>query len=174
MPSARQESSEKLTYISDLAMQKVDLDALACVPESVARENLVLATIKDSGGIRFIVPQDCDLGELETKLTFIFAMPVELDTADRDCLKATIDFYYTAMFAEIENCPPRFSVECPKRWLELKETDEKSVRFCEVCKSRVYRCETRADVNINAGMGRCVAYEEPGAVDTLGLIEFPC
>lgn len=163
-----------MAYISNLDSLQPEPLAIDSVPESVAREYLALAVSRDNSGIRIVIPADSDASELQEMLAFFFSMPVILDTADRDSLQVAIDYYYTAISADVENCPPRFNSECPKRWLELEQTENEMVRHCSACDSLVFHCRTRAEVKIHAAMGRCVAYGEAGTDETLGFAEFPC
>jgi hypothetical protein len=61
----------------------------------------------------------------------------------------------------IRNCSPKFSFQCPKQWEELSETDSSLVRFCNLCTSNVFFCDTDADTIAHAQAGHCIARELP-------------
>ena len=57
----------------------------------------------------------------------------------------------------IENCEPRFQVECPKLWDSLKRTDDEAVRFCETCRRNVFLCRTNREAVEHGRERHCVA-----------------
>ena len=57
--------------------------------------------------------------------------------------------------SEIKNCKIEF--QCPKRWGQLRETDDAAVRFCDYCFEKVYLVQTEAQLAVQAAQGRCVA-----------------
>jgi uncharacterized protein (TIGR02996 family) len=60
----------------------------------------------------------------------------------------------------IDNCASLgWEFECPKRWEELKETDDPGVRFCDACRKKVFHCRTVSDAYSHALKGRCVALD---------------
>jgi hypothetical protein len=57
----------------------------------------------------------------------------------------------------VENCEPRFQVECPKQWDSLKKTDDEGVRFCETCRKNVFLCRTNREAVEHGRERHCVA-----------------
>lgn len=60
----------------------------------------------------------------------------------------------------LENCENRFLFRCPERWDQLAPTKTAAVRFCRVCKERVYYCSSLEEAREHARQGRCVAVDE--------------
>ncbi len=44
--------------------------------------------------------------------------------------------------APIENCGVSFKFRCPKKWEEIKPTQDESVRYCDGCRQQVFFCST--------------------------------
>jgi uncharacterized protein (TIGR02996 family) len=57
----------------------------------------------------------------------------------------------------VEGC--RFRFKCPKKWPQLQETDNRSVRFCEECRREVFYCKSAEDARYYIGLGFCVAVD---------------
>ena len=51
----------------------------------------------------------------------------------------------------VEGC--RFRFKCPKKWPQLKETDNRSVRFCDECRREVFYCKSAEDARYYIGLG---------------------
>lgn len=51
----------------------------------------------------------------------------------------------------------RFAFACRKRWETLAPTEAESVRFCQLCRERVYYCDTVEDAASRARAGECIA-----------------
>jgi uncharacterized protein (TIGR02996 family) len=52
-----------------------------------------------------------------------------------------------------------FDFVCEKRWDELTVSENKEVRFCEVCKENVHYCDTITEAREHAQRGHCVAVD---------------
>lgn len=61
------------------------------------------------------------------------------------------------MNAEIRNCIFRF--KCTKTWEDLKETTEKTKRFCNHCGETVHYCKTSSELRKAIIKNYCVAVE---------------
>ena len=61
----------------------------------------------------------------------------------------------------IRNCTISFKFECPKRWEELSITSVEKTRFCNMCKSDVFFCETDEETIAHAKAGNCIARVQP-------------
>jgi uncharacterized protein (TIGR02996 family) len=59
--------------------------------------------------------------------------------------------------ALIENCVGQFEFVCPKKWEQLRTTDEVHIRYCDQCHQNVYYSLTLAEATKHAVDGRCVA-----------------
>jgi hypothetical protein len=162
-----------MSYISNIDSLEIQPAALDMMPESVARENSVLAVSASAGSLRIIIPADpgYDAAATLEKLQIVLDRPVIVDTADRERIDAAIDFHYPAKYATIDNCPPRFRFRCPKRWYELDRTDSRNVRHCTVCEQSVFLCHTESELQQYAKSGHCVALADHDEPDFLGLPE---
>ncbi len=59
-----------------------------------------------------------------------------------------------------------FEFQCPKQWDALKETSDKSVRFCDQCDHNVYFCTTDEQILKAGSEGKCIAYESSIVTDS--------
>jgi hypothetical protein len=74
------------------------------------------------------------------------------------------------MPTRIDNCTWRFKFQCPKRWEALSANRKRSdVRFCELCRQNIYRCQTDAEVVERTARGECVAFESDFGDMLLGI-----
>jgi uncharacterized protein (TIGR02996 family) len=73
-------------------------------------------------------------------------------------LKHQIDPYWLACFdrPRIEGCE-RFEFVCPRKWEQLRTTDDADVRYCEGCRRNVYFCTGIDEAQMHADAGECVA-----------------
>ena len=53
----------------------------------------------------------------------------------------------------------RFKYQCPKQWQELQETQNESVRFCDLCQENVFYCTDKKEADIHARQGHCIAID---------------
>jgi hypothetical protein len=144
---------------SELERLSLDPAAISLIPESVARDSLILPVSVKSSGLYLIVPLDAGLVGNFTfrRLDYILKTPYTFDYADRSDLSQVVGLFYTAVYAEIENCSSGFLSRCPKRFAELMPTDDPTVRFCSVCNRKVYFCWSEAEVEQRAQRGECAA-----------------
>jgi type IV pilus assembly protein PilB len=82
-----------LTYVN-LSEVKIPRSVVACVPESVARENLVLPLSEDDGSLTVIISDPLNF-ELLDKLRFILNRRIEIALAPKDAIVATINRLYS-------------------------------------------------------------------------------
>jgi hypothetical protein len=61
----------------------------------------------------------------------------------------------------IQNC--KFAYRCKKRWHELLETKDESIRYCHECDSGVYYCVNDDELAMNVRKGHCVAFKRSSA-----------
>lgn len=154
----------------------INAGALELVPESVARENSVLATTIQEGLLHLVVPALPDVQSclLQEKLQFILDRTFSYDTTNSPELAAVIDLHYTAASSTVQNCRRAFRFRCPKQWAELTQTDDPAVRWCSVCERTVTFCLSDSDIDRLSRAGECVSfYDESGHADTLGLLDYP-
>jgi hypothetical protein len=57
----------------------------------------------------------------------------------------------------IENCSEIFRRVCPLFWGQLQRTADEKVRFCAVCKSNVYLCNSAEEVQSHSLANECIA-----------------
>ncbi len=153
----------------------INAEALELVPESVARENSVLATLIRDDHLHLIIPAlaDIQFDRLQEKLQFILGRAFSCDITDSPTLARVIDLHYTAAYSTVQNCARAFRIRCPKQWAELAQTDNPAIRWCSVCERTVTFCLTDSDVARRSRSGECVAfYDRSGHADTLGLLEY--
>ncbi len=74
-------------------------------------------------------------------------------------LRPTLDQDWVAVFerSPIEHCDDEFAFKCPKKWENLKGTDNPRVRHCDTCEKKVYFCITLREARGRARHGLCVA-----------------
>lgn len=60
---------------------------------------------------------------------------------------------------KIENCGEPFRFKCPKRWENLRVTNDPAVRHCGACNKNVYFCRTLPEAQSHARQERCVAVQ---------------
>jgi len=61
---------------------------------------------------------------------------------------------------ELWNCRNAFEFVCPRYFDLLQATEDSEVRFCEVCREKVYLCRTPLDFVTHGELGHCVAIPE--------------
>lgn len=59
----------------------------------------------------------------------------------------------------IEKCDVAFVLVCPRRWEQLRTTDDPAVRSCDVCRKPVHYCDNMEVARRHAGDGHCVALD---------------
>lgn len=154
----------------------INAEALELVPESIARENIVLAVAVHDGVLHLILPAsvvDGQRKDLEDKLRFILARSLTFDTADDDELKQLVDLHYAAVNTTVQNCDIAFQNRCPLRWTNLEPTDTPRQRWCSECGRTVTFCSSNDELKRLSSAGQCVAFWDPTeAVDLMGLIDF--
>ena len=77
----------------DLRVQRIDETVIELVPESVARENMVLPYAAEDGAIRILISNPLDLETVE-KLRFILNRKIETALAPRLAIQEAINHYY--------------------------------------------------------------------------------
>jgi hypothetical protein len=166
-------SGKDMAFITNIDAIEIDVRALDLMPESVARENSVLAISVSDYGIRVIVPAGERNDETIEMLKFILNIPILADTSDRRSIDAAINFHYPAKYAEIDNCKPQFRFKCQNRWYDLRQTEDKNVRYCNECDQNVFLCHTQDEMISRARKSQCVALaKELEELEFMGLIDF--
>jgi uncharacterized protein (TIGR02996 family) len=59
----------------------------------------------------------------------------------------------------VENCDLRFEFLCPRKWEELRPTEDAAVRSCDACKQNVYHCRSLREAREHARQGHCIAVD---------------
>ena len=77
----------------DLDEVRIPMSAVELVPESVARENVVMPFAEDDGALKVIISDPLDLGTID-KLRFILNRKVEIALAPRENITEAINRYY--------------------------------------------------------------------------------
>ena len=74
-------------------------------------------------------------------------------------LRPQLDPNWVAVFdrPRIENCDATFAFKCPKKWEQLRGTDDPNVRHCETCDEEIHYCHSLAQARGHALNGHCVA-----------------
>ncbi|MBA4189565.1 MAG: hypothetical protein C0467_16390 [Planctomycetaceae bacterium] len=100
-------------------------------------------------------------------------------------LRPTLDPDWAIVFdrPSIENCDDEFAFKCPKKWEQLKGTDDPRVRHCNTCEKKVYYCLTDREARMRAERGLCVALAskvryrpldpDVQVVSTMGIMRMP-
>ena len=58
--------------------------------------------------------------------------------------------------AMIEGC--EWIYKCPLSFKNLKGTSDPNIKFCNVCKKKVYNVKTKEELRTHANQGHCIAY----------------
>jgi uncharacterized protein (TIGR02996 family) len=76
-------------------------------------------------------------------------------------IRDSLDPDWVAVFDRptIENCEPVFKSRCPKRWENLKGTNDPNVRHCDSCQKPVHYCRTLPEAQAHTRQGHCVAVQ---------------
>jgi hypothetical protein len=162
-----------LTHI-EISKIQVDPRAVELVPESIARERIVLPARLVNGILHLLLPAEAALESSDTLecLRSILDRPFTHEFAVTNDLRPYVDLFYTAIYSEIANCSSALRFRCPKRWAELEPTDDVRIRLCDVCHTSVTFCTTVSELKRMAEMNECVAFLDPETqFDTLGLPE---
>lgn len=162
-----------MAAIKNLDELNIDAAALDIVPESLARENTILAVSFKEQRLRVVIPADSKLDDTAEMLRFILDVPLIVDTADRTALEAAVHLHYSAKYAQIDNCKPQFRFKCPKRWYDLEKTGNRNIRLCHQCGEQVFLCHSEDELKALAINGKCVALAETYSdVEWMGLVDF--
>ena len=73
----------------------------------------------------------------------------------------------------IENCDLKFEYKCPLKWSKLKATGNAKIKFCDDCKSSVYRCDSPEEIDKHIEMGHCIAVKGNGIRMPMGMMVPP-
>jgi hypothetical protein len=148
---------------SELASIQLNSLAIEQVPEAVARSMCVLPAGFYGQELYLIVPIEFGLGNVAEfeRLRFVLGVPFRWDFAEVEALRQVVNFFYSAVYAEIDNCEPRFRYQCPRQFALLIATDDPSRRYCDQCQKDVTFCRTNAEVNERAARGECIAIFDP-------------
>ena len=60
------------------------------------------------------------------------------------------------VYPTLSNCAREFESQCPKTWQSFEMTNESAVRFCTVCKKKVYWCNSPDEIRSFEQIGRCM------------------
>lgn len=157
----------------------IDPTALELVPEAVARQYRVLSVSAVDGKLHLVVPTTArELitveGDMLDRLRFILNRDFAYDMADSDDLMPVVDLHYLAVYSDIRNCTPEFSLQCPKQWSQLTSTATPTIRFCNQCSQNVHFCLTTDELIQRTADNQCVAFcDSESQSVTLGSLEFP-
>ncbi|MEO1525453.1 MAG: GspE/PulE family protein [Planctomycetota bacterium] len=82
----------KIPFV-DLRQERIADEVIELVPESVARENMVLPFSEDDGALRILIADPFDLETIE-KLRFILNRKIETALAPKEAINGAINHYY--------------------------------------------------------------------------------
>jgi len=163
----------------ELQSLTINREALQCLPESVARDSLVLPIAFEGVRLRCVVSETlpaADQLKLEQRLQCVLDCPFQLDTADPVVLKDVIDCHYLAFTSRVTNCSRRFSFQCPRKWIEMQKTESPVERWCTTCGEIVTFCRTEEELDRLTAAKQCVAFINGNDFDVedsilLGLLD---
>src|SRR5262249_604451 len=101
-------------------------------------------------------------GQRDQRLQRLQQLAAELDTAWLAVVSRLPIESCQGKKAEIESQPSyiiRFSYLCDRRWEDLRVTDDRAVRFCDVCKHNVHYCDTITEAREHATKGHCISVD---------------
>ena len=52
-----------------------------------------------------------------------------------------------------------FHFKCPRKWRDLKDTEDENVRFCDECSRNVHYCRNQSEVDERSKTGDCIAVD---------------
>lgn len=149
--------------MATINLREIPYEVIELVPESVAREHLILPLALAGDRLTVAYPHnlsDSELPELRDKLRFILNRPVDLIAMRREELQDAIDWHFRD--GTIETCGGtrlRINYRCPRQWSQLIPTDDATVRYCTECQEPVYLCTTDDELVAHAQANHCVARE---------------
>jgi uncharacterized protein (TIGR02996 family) len=123
-------------------------------PNSMAKAEFLRLTV---------APPDADAGKAKARAGRLQALAASLD----------VNWLAAVSRLRIENCrrPPKakkkvrtkpskvFQFLCPLKWEDLRETDDRAVRFCDSCQEHVHYCDTITAARNHALERHCVALD---------------
>lgn len=124
----------------DLGATTVPPSVVEMVPESVARENIILPLSADNGALRVVMSDPMDLDTIQ-KLTFILNKDIQPVLAPREQIIESINRYYgqsetesvDSMLAEFtDTAIDTTETEAVARTIEMDQSDAPVVRLCNL------------------------------------------
>jgi hypothetical protein len=150
-----------------LANRDIPESVIEQIPESVARENEIIAIEMTAGVLTIAYSPETSDKAIINRIEFILARKVVWEPHDRKAILHAIDRHY-GRTGRIDNCEIEFRYQCPQRWLNLVETPDPMIRYCSVCERSVYFCDDAASAVGHAKLGRCIAIADDGGAQLLG------
>lgn len=99
-----------------------------------------------------------DRGDYGAKFAKLFGeelnRTIEFIPIDFDRLMRAID---TQNYPTLINCDSEFKFQCPQTWPSFELTNKSTVRFCNVCKKKVFWCNSPDEIRAFEPRGRCMA-----------------
>ena len=125
------------------------------LPEAVARERCVLVIALEQDSLTLACP-DAEFGATEREtVEFIMSREINWRSFPAGEIEHAIQYAYGSA-NRIVGCTWKFNFECPKKWGDLKLTNDNLIRQCETCSRSVYLCTNNDDVVRHAEVGNCV------------------
>ena len=152
--------------MATINLREISYEVIELVPETIARENMILPLAGDDQHLTIAYPHDLldsEVLELHDKLQFILYRPIELIAFRREELQEAIDWHYR--YGTIETCGGtrlRIEFRCPRQWSQLVPTEDATVRYCTECQEPVYLCETDDELVAHAQANHCTARQNEG------------
>jgi hypothetical protein len=153
-----------------LADFNIPESVIALIPESVARENDIIAINCSPDSLTIACPDESFGAIDEERIRFILNRPITWEIHTRPDIQSAINRHY-GMSGGVENCEWEFRYRCPHRWQNFATTDDKMIRYCPVCARNVYLCADDASVIRHARLGHCIAKEDSFGLEMIGDVD---
>lgn len=152
-----------------LAVRNIPESVIGLIPESVARENCVIAIDCSVDLLTIAFPNDLPDWFEKDRIEVILDRPIRWVSYPHKDIQSALDRHYDVP-AGIDNCSWTLKYQCPHRWRNLAKTDDGSIRFCPVCSRNVFLCHTESELTYHAQAGNCVAKSDGFDIEFLGEV----
>jgi hypothetical protein len=151
----------------------VDPGVFDVFPESLAREDNLLPIGFRGRSLRVVAGKrpEAELTAALKRAAYIILLGFHVWLADAAEVKRLVDELYSLDATEIAGCPLKFTVRCPRKWLEMRPTDQPDIRHCDVCTQSVYLVKDEDEGREHARQGHCIALIRKDCID-IGLAAF--
>ena len=152
-----------------LATRNIPESVIDLIPESLARENCVIALNCSPTIVTIAYPNDATDWYEQEKIESILGRSIRWVGYPSAEIQSAINRHYE-LSGGVESCHWKFRYRCPHRWRNFATTEDETVRFCPVCSRNVYLCASESEFNYHAQAGHCVAKIDGFDMELIGEV----